>query len=135
VRAVVRAQQTLRADPQLAVKAAQRLFPAEEASLIAYEVARDAPFYNPTITEEMVAHIGQFARTSAPSKGRSRTTNWSRPSSPLSGRGKARRALGSAVAVETIGDRYWIVDERSCMATVRLIQNHSKRGMISLFLT
>jgi ABC-type nitrate/sulfonate/bicarbonate transport system substrate-binding protein len=62
VRAVVRAQQTLRADPQLAVKAAQRLFPAEEASLIAYEVARDAPFYNPTITEEMVAHIGQFAR-------------------------------------------------------------------------
>jgi hypothetical protein len=46
----------------LAVKAAQRLFPAEEASLIAYEVARDAPFYNPTITQEMVAHISRFAR-------------------------------------------------------------------------
>ena len=62
VRAIVKTQQALRADPQLAAKAAQRLFPAEEASLIAYEVARDAPFYNPTISEEMVAHISRFAR-------------------------------------------------------------------------
>src|SRR5262249_20333978 len=50
------------ANPQRAVKAAQRLFPAEEASLIAFEVARDAPFYDPTITDEMVAHISRFAR-------------------------------------------------------------------------
>src|SRR5712691_944721 len=62
VRAIVKTQQALRAEPQLAAKAAQRLFPAEEASLIAYEVARDAPFYNPTISEEMVAHISRFAR-------------------------------------------------------------------------
>jgi NitT/TauT family transport system substrate-binding protein len=62
VRAIVKTQRALRADPQLAVKAAQRLFPAEEASLIADEVARDAPFYNPTISEEMVAHISRFAR-------------------------------------------------------------------------
>ena len=62
VRAIVKTQQALSANPQLAVKAAQRLFPAEEASLIAYEVARDAPFYDPTITEEMVAHISRFAR-------------------------------------------------------------------------
>jgi NitT/TauT family transport system substrate-binding protein len=62
VRAIVKTQRALRANPQLAVKAAQRLFPAEEASLIAYEVARDAPFYHPTITEEMVAHISRFAR-------------------------------------------------------------------------
>src|SRR5947208_14328201 len=62
VRAIVKTQQALRADPQLATRAAQRLFPAEEASLIAYEVARDAPFYNPTISEEMVAHISRFAR-------------------------------------------------------------------------
>ena len=62
VRAIVKTQRALRADPQLAAKAAQRLFPAEEASLIAYEVARDAPFYNPTISEEMVAHISRFAR-------------------------------------------------------------------------
>ena len=61
LRAIVKTQRALRADPQLATKAAQRLFPAEEASLIAYEVARDAPFYNPTISEEMVAHISRFA--------------------------------------------------------------------------
>jgi ABC-type nitrate/sulfonate/bicarbonate transport system substrate-binding protein len=62
VRAIVRTQRALRANPQLAVKAAQRLFPAEEASLIAFEVARDTPFYDPTITAEMVAHISRFAR-------------------------------------------------------------------------
>src|SRR5216117_1916019 len=62
VRAIVKTQRALRANPPLAVKAAQRLFPAEEASLIAYEVARDAPFYDATISEEMVTHISRFAR-------------------------------------------------------------------------
>jgi ABC-type nitrate/sulfonate/bicarbonate transport system substrate-binding protein len=62
VRAIVKTQRVLRADPQLAVKAAERLFPGEEASLIAYEVARDAPFYDATITEEMATHISRFAR-------------------------------------------------------------------------
>ena len=62
VRAIVKTLRALRADPQLAVQAAQRLFPAEEASLIAFEGARDAPFYDPTITEEMVANISRFAR-------------------------------------------------------------------------
>jgi len=62
VRAIVKAQHTLRANPQLAVKAAERLFPAEETSLIAFEIARDAPFYDATITAEMIAHISRFAR-------------------------------------------------------------------------
>ena len=62
VRAIVKTQRALTANPQLAVKAAERLFPAEETSLIAYEVARDAPFYDASITEEMVAHISRFAR-------------------------------------------------------------------------
>jgi len=62
VRAIVKTQRALRANPPLAVKAAERLFPAEEASLIAYEVARDAPFYDATITEEMILHISRFAR-------------------------------------------------------------------------
>ena len=62
VRSIVKTQRALSANPQLAVQAAQRLFPTEEASLIAYEVARDAPFYEPTITEEMVAHASRFAR-------------------------------------------------------------------------
>ncbi|PYN44967.1 MAG: hypothetical protein DME00_23710 [Candidatus Rokuibacteriota bacterium] len=62
MRAIVKTQRALRANPPLAVKAAQRLFPAEEAGLIAYEVARDGPFYDATISEEMVTHISRFAR-------------------------------------------------------------------------
>ncbi len=62
VRAIVKTQRALRADPQLAARAAQRLFPAEEASLIAFEVARDASFYNASVTEEMIAHASRFAR-------------------------------------------------------------------------
>jgi len=62
VRAIVKTQRALTADPQLAARAAQRLFPAEETSLIAFEVARDVPFYDATITEEMVAHASRFAR-------------------------------------------------------------------------
>src|SRR5207244_11357756 len=41
VRAIVKTQRALRADPQLATKAAQRLFPAEAASHIADARARD----------------------------------------------------------------------------------------------
>jgi ABC-type nitrate/sulfonate/bicarbonate transport system substrate-binding protein len=62
VRAIVKTQRALRAEPQLAARAAQRLFPGEEASLIAFEVTRDLPFYDATITEEMVAHASRFAR-------------------------------------------------------------------------
>jgi len=62
VRAIVKTQRALRADPQLAARAAQRLFPAEEASLIAFEVARDASFYDASVTEEMIAHASRFAR-------------------------------------------------------------------------
>ena len=62
VRAIVKTQRALRADPQLAAGAAQRLFPAEEAGLIAFEMARDAPFFDATITEEMIAQASRFAR-------------------------------------------------------------------------
>jgi hypothetical protein len=41
-----------------------------------------------------------------------------------------QRLKAVAVDVNDLDDTYG-----SCMATVRLIQNHSKRGMISLFLT
>ena len=51
-----------KAAKKLAAKAAQRLFPAEEASLIAFEVARDVEFYDATVTEEMIAHASRFAR-------------------------------------------------------------------------
>lgn len=62
VRAIVKTQRALKAEPALAARAAQYLFPSEEAGLIAMEVARDAPFYDPTVTEEMVAKASEFAR-------------------------------------------------------------------------
>ena len=68
--AIVKTQRALQADPQLAGKAAQRLFPVEEASLIVYEVARDAPFYDPTITEEMIGHISRPGERSAATSSR-----------------------------------------------------------------
>src|ERR1700692_1098825 len=46
VRAIVKAQQALWADPSLAAQIGERLFPPEEASLIARLIARDAPFYD-----------------------------------------------------------------------------------------
>lgn len=62
VRAIVKTQRALRADPTLATRAAQRLFPAEETALIAELIARDAEFYDPTISEESVRLTSEFAQ-------------------------------------------------------------------------
>src|SRR5208282_4097457 len=43
VRAIVKAQKALKADPSLATAIAERLFPPEETPLIAGLIARDAP--------------------------------------------------------------------------------------------
>lgn len=61
VRAVMKTQQALRADPSLATRVGQRLFPQEESELIAGQIARDAEFYDPAISEEMVVRASQFA--------------------------------------------------------------------------
>jgi NitT/TauT family transport system substrate-binding protein len=63
VRALVRAQQTLRADPRLATPIGRRRFPTMEAGLIADLVRRDAPFYDPTITPASVQSMNAFARS------------------------------------------------------------------------
>jgi ABC-type nitrate/sulfonate/bicarbonate transport system substrate-binding protein len=62
VRAVVKTQQALKADPSLATQVGRRLFPPEEAELIAELIARDTPFYDPTISEEAVVRLNQFAQ-------------------------------------------------------------------------
>jgi NitT/TauT family transport system substrate-binding protein len=62
VRAIVKTQRALRADPSLATQVGQRIFPAEEASLIAELIARDAEFYDPAISEESVRLASQFAQ-------------------------------------------------------------------------
>jgi ABC-type nitrate/sulfonate/bicarbonate transport system substrate-binding protein len=61
VRALVRAQATLRADATRAREIGVRLFPPEEAELISTLVERDAPFYDATITPETVQTVNAFA--------------------------------------------------------------------------
>jgi ABC-type nitrate/sulfonate/bicarbonate transport system substrate-binding protein len=61
VRAIVRAQRALRADPELASGVGQHWFPTEEARLIAELVGRDAPFYEAAISEDAVAGANAFA--------------------------------------------------------------------------
>jgi NitT/TauT family transport system substrate-binding protein len=61
VRAIVKAQKALAADPSRAMAIGERLFAPEAASLIAGLVARDAPFYDATISQEAVDGINKFA--------------------------------------------------------------------------
>ena len=62
VRAVRAAQTALRADPDLATQVGAKLFPAEEASLIAGLIRRDLPYYEAGISEEFVSGMNAFAR-------------------------------------------------------------------------
>lgn len=63
VRAIVKAQKTLRSDPSVAREVGRRKFPKDAAELIANVVARDVEFYDPVITEEMVLKMNRFAQT------------------------------------------------------------------------
>ena len=63
VRAIVRAQTALRADPSLARQVGQRKFPPDAAELIANVVARDAEFYDPAISEAAIEKMNRFAQT------------------------------------------------------------------------
>lgn len=61
-RAIKQAQERLRADPSCATEIGTRLFPAQEASLIAELVRRDAPYYDPVIAPATVESMHAFAR-------------------------------------------------------------------------
>jgi len=61
VRAIVKAQQALKADPSLATPVGDRLFRPQEAALIAGLIARDAPFYDAAISAEAVDGVNTFA--------------------------------------------------------------------------
>jgi len=64
VRAIVKAQKALKADPSLATGIAERLFPPEETPLIAGLIARDAPFYDANISPEAIDGLNKFAKAS-----------------------------------------------------------------------
>ena len=61
VRAIVKAQKALKADPSRAAAIGERLFAPEAAALIADLIARDAPFYDATIAPQAVDGINTFA--------------------------------------------------------------------------
>lgn len=63
VRAIVKTQQALRAEPARAAEVGQRRFPPDAAALIAKLVERDLPFYDPAISEESVAALNRFAQS------------------------------------------------------------------------
>jgi len=62
VRAIVKTQRALTADPSLSTQVGRRLFPPEEAELIAELIARDVPFYDPSISEESIRQTSHFAQ-------------------------------------------------------------------------
>lgn len=62
VRAIVKVQNALREDPARATEVGERLFPPTEAGLIAELVERDLPYYDPTISEDVVTRMNQFAQ-------------------------------------------------------------------------
>jgi ABC-type nitrate/sulfonate/bicarbonate transport system substrate-binding protein len=62
VRAIVKAQQALRQDVSRATAVGRRLFPPAEADIIAELIRRDLPYYDPTISEDVVSHLNRFAQ-------------------------------------------------------------------------
>jgi ABC-type nitrate/sulfonate/bicarbonate transport system substrate-binding protein len=62
VRAIKKTQAALKADPSRATAIGEKLFPPQEAALIAELIRRDTPYYDPTISPEFVAAMNRFAR-------------------------------------------------------------------------
>jgi NitT/TauT family transport system substrate-binding protein len=62
VRALVKTQAALKADVNRAAEVGRRLFPAQEAALIAELIRRDLPYYDPSISPSFVAGMNRFAR-------------------------------------------------------------------------
>jgi ABC-type nitrate/sulfonate/bicarbonate transport system substrate-binding protein len=61
VRAIVKAQKVLRADPSISTAIGKKLFPSDEADLIAGLIERDAPFYDAAISTDAIDGLMRFA--------------------------------------------------------------------------
>jgi len=62
IRAVIKAQKALREDPERATEIGRKVYPPTEAGLIAELIKRDLPYYDPAISEEVVARMNRFAQ-------------------------------------------------------------------------
>jgi len=72
VRAIVRTQAALKADPDKATAVGRKLFPPAEAELIAELIRRDLPYYDASITPSFVEGMNAFARNIGILKGHPR---------------------------------------------------------------
>jgi ABC-type nitrate/sulfonate/bicarbonate transport system substrate-binding protein len=64
VRAIVKTQKALKANPSLATAVGKRLFPPEEACLIAGLIEHDKPFYDASISRDAIHGLNKFAKAS-----------------------------------------------------------------------
>jgi ABC-type nitrate/sulfonate/bicarbonate transport system substrate-binding protein len=62
VRAIVKTHKELKADPERATEVGRKLFPPEQAALIADLVRRDLPYYDAAISPNFVAGMNRFSR-------------------------------------------------------------------------
>ncbi len=62
IRAIKKTHAALKSDVTLATKVGRKLFPAQEAELIAELIRRDLPYYDPAISEAFVAGMNAFSR-------------------------------------------------------------------------
>jgi ABC-type nitrate/sulfonate/bicarbonate transport system substrate-binding protein len=62
VRAMVRTHRALKEDVTRATQIGRRLFPPQEAELIAELIRRDLPYYDASISQSFVAAMNQFCR-------------------------------------------------------------------------
>jgi NitT/TauT family transport system substrate-binding protein len=62
IKAVAAAQKALKEDPQRASAIGRRLFPPQEAELIAELIQRDAPYYQHGISRQTVQSMNRFAQ-------------------------------------------------------------------------
>ena len=69
VRALIKTQKALKADPKRATKVGEKWFPPFEASLIATLVERDLPYYDPTISKDTFDSMCKFVQTVGLTKG------------------------------------------------------------------
>src|SRR4030095_11682874 len=69
VRAIVAAQLALKRDVSLATAVGRKFFPPAEAELSADVVARDLPYYTPTIADEALVGLVRFSQATGLLKG------------------------------------------------------------------
>lgn len=62
IRAIVKTQAALKQDVTRASEVGRKLFPPQQAALIAELIRRDLPYYDPTISASFVAAMNQFAQ-------------------------------------------------------------------------